>query len=242
MLIKPPGFDPQRRYPVLQATYAGPHAQRVKNAWGEISHLFLQLIAQKGVLVWVCDNRSASGKGAVSAWSAYRRLGTTELADIEDGIEWLKRQPFVDPARIGIEGWSYGGFMTAYALTHSTSFAMGIVGAPVTDWRLYDSVYTERFMGLPAGNEAGYADTAPLRAAASLHGRLLLVHGAIDDNVHPQNTMRFAHELQKAGKPFRMMVYPKARHGVVEAAQVRHLRGLVLDFIEETLLAGKPPE
>jgi dipeptidyl-peptidase-4 len=118
---------------------------------------------------------------------------------------------------------------------------MGIAGGPVTDWRLYDSVYTERYMGLPARNEAGYADTAPRRAAASLHGRLLLVHGAIDDNVHPQNTLRFAHELQQAGKPFRMMLYPKARHGVTDAAQLRHLRGLMLDYIEETLLRPKPP-
>ena len=240
MLIKPPGFDPSRRYPVLQSTYGGPHAPRVRNAWGEIGHLFLQLIAQKGVLVWVCDNRSASGKGAVSAWSAYKRLGETELADIEDGIAWLRRQPFVDPDRIGIEGWSYGGFMTSYALTHSKSFAMGISGAPVTDWRLYDSVYTERFMGLPSRNAAGYADTAPRRKAASLHGRLLLLHGAIDDNVHPQNTLQFARELQKAGKPFRMMLYPESRHGVVDPAQLRHLRGLMLDFIEETLLGRKP--
>jgi len=241
MLIKPPGFDPGRRYPVLQSTYAGPHAPRVKNAWGGTSHLFLQLIAQRGVLVWVCDNRSASGKGAVSAWKAYKRLGVSELEDIEDGVAWLRRQPFVDPARIGIEGWSYGGFMASYALTHSTSFAMGIAGGPVTDWRLYDSVYTERYMGLPAGNESGYAETAPRRAAASLSGRLLLVHGAIDDNVHPQNTLQFAHELQKAGKPFRMMLYPKSRHGITDPAQLRHLRGLMLDFIEETLLGAKPP-
>lgn len=240
MLIKPPDFDPSRRYPVLQSTYAGPHAPRVKNAWGDVAHLFLQLIAQKGVVVWVCDNRTASGKGAVSAWPGYQRLGVTEIADIEDGLAWLRRQPFVDQGRIGIEGWSYGGFMVSYALTHSTSFAMGIAGGPVTDWRLYDSVYTERYMGLPARNRRGYEDTAPRRAAASLHGRLLLVHGAIDDNVHPQNTLQFAHELQKAGKPFRMMLYPKARHGVTDAAQLRHLRGMMLDFIEETLL-GMPP-
>jgi dipeptidyl-peptidase 4 len=225
---------------VLQSTYAGPHAPRVKNAWGDTAHLFLQLIAQQGVLVWVCDNRTASGKGAVSAWHGFKRMGVTELEDIEDGLAWLRSQSFVDPARIGIEGWSYGGFMVSYALTHSTSFAMGIAGGPVTDWRLYDSVYTERYMGLPARNEAGYADTAPRRAAASLHGRLLLVHGAIDDNVHPQNTLQLAHELQKAGQPFRMMLYPKSRHGVTDPAQLRHLRGLMLDYIEETLLGMKP--
>ena len=240
MLIKPPDFDPARRYPVLQSTYAGPHAQRVRNAWGGTAHAFLQLIAQKGVLVWVCDNRTASGKGAVSAWQGYKRLGVTELADIEDGLAWLRQKPFVDGSRIGIEGWSYGGFMVSYALTHSTSFAMGIAGGPVTDWRLYDSVYTERYMGLPAANPAGYAETAPRRAAASLHGRLLLVHGAIDDNVHPQNTLQFAHELQSAGKAFRMMLYPKSRHGVTDAAQLRHLRALMLEFIDETLLQARP--
>ncbi len=240
MLIKPPGFDPSRRYPVLQSTYAGPHAPRVKNAWGDTAHMFLQLIAQRGVLVWVCDNRTASGKGAVSAWNGYKRLGVTELADIEDGLAWLRKQPFVDGDRIGIEGWSYGGFMVSYALTHSTSFAMGIAGGSVTDWRLYDAVYTERYMGLPAANEAGYASTAPRSAAAALHGRLLLIHGAIDDNVHPQNTLRFAHELQKANRPFRMMLYPKGRHGIVDLAQVRHLRGLMLDFIGETLLGERP--
>ena len=116
---------------------------------------------------------------------------------------------------------------------------MGIAGGPVTDWRLYDSVYTERYMGLPARNPAGYAETSPRRAAASLHGRLLLVHGAIDDNVHPQNTLQFAHELQQAGKPFRMMLYPKARHAVTDGASLRHLRGLMLDFIEETLLGPR---
>lgn len=240
MMIKPPAFDPARRYPVLQHTYAGPHAPRVRNVWGDVSHLFLQLIAQQGVLVWVCDNRTASGKGAVSAWNGYRRLAVTELQDIEDGLAWLRAQPFVDPARIGIEGWSYGGFMVSYALTHSRSFAMGVAGAPVTDWRLYDSVYTERYMRVPANNPGGYDETSPLRAATSLHGRLLLVHGAIDDNVHPQNALRFAHALQKANRPFRMMVYPQSRHSVSDPELLRHLRGLVLGFIEETLL-GKAP-
>jgi dipeptidyl-peptidase 4 len=240
MMIKPPGFDPARRYPVFQQVYAGPHAQRVRDAWGDVGHMFLQLVAQRGVLVWVCDNRTASGKGAVSAWSGYQRMMVTELADIEDGLAWLKAQPYVDGARIGIEGWSYGGMMSSYALTHSTSFAMGIVGAPVIDWRLYDSVYTERFMRTPKNNPAGYDETSPLRAAANLHGRLLLIHGAIDDNVHPQNSFRFAHALQEAGKPFRMMVYPRSRHAVSNRKLLRHLRGLQLDFIEETLL-GQPP-
>jgi dipeptidyl-peptidase-4 len=187
-------------------------------------------------VVFVCDNRSASGKGAVSAWPAYKRLGVTELADIEDGIAWLKRQPWVDPSRIGISGWSYGGFITSYALTHSRSFAMGIAGGSVTDWRDYDSIYTERYMRTPRNNPEGYRDTAPRLAARDLHGRLLLIHGALDDNVHPQNTLQLAHDLQKAGRPFGMMFYPKSRHGVTDPALVKHLRQTMLQFVEETLL------
>ena len=127
--------------------------------------LYHQLLAQQGIVVWVCDNRTASGKGAESAWPAYKQLGETELRDIEDGLGWLKQQPWVDAARIGISGWSYGGFMTSYALTHSKSFAMGIAGGPVTDWRDYDSIYTERYMLMPQNNPDGYARTrrAPRR-------------------------------------------------------------------------------
>ena len=237
MMIKPPGFDPARRYPVYEHIYGGPHAPQVKNAWQGTTGMFHQLLAQSGVIVWVLDNRTASGKGAESVWPAYQRFGPLELQDVEDGIAWLKRQPWVDPDRIGINGWSYGGFMVTYALTHSRSFAMGIAGGPVTDWRHYDSIYTERYMKTPEHNPEGYKATSPLAAARDLHGQLLLIHGAIDDNVHPQNTLRFANELQKAGKPFRLMLYPKARHGVVDAHQVKHLRAMMLAFVEETLLA-----
>lgn len=236
MILKPPDFDPARRYPVYQHTYGGPHAPQVKNAWGGATGMFHQLLAQRGVIVWVCDNRTASGKGAESVWPAYQRFGPLELQDVEDGIAYLKAQPWVDGARIGISGWSYGGFMVTYALTHSRTFAMGIAGGPVTDWRSYDSIYTERYMRTPARNPEGYAATSPRAAARDLHGKLLLIHGAIDDNVHPQNTLLFAHELQKAGKPFRMMLYPKARHSVTEPVQVKHLRALMLEFVEETLL------
>jgi dipeptidyl-peptidase-4 len=237
MVLKPPDFDPTRRYPVYQHTYGGPHAPQVKNAWAGITGMFHQLLAQRGVIVWICDNRTASGKGAESVWPGYLRFGALEHQDIEDGVAFLKTQPWVDPVRIGINGWSYGGFMVTYVLTHGRSFAMGIAGGPVTDWRHYDSIYTERYMKTPAHNPEGYAATSPLAAAKDLHGKLLLIHGAIDDNVHPQNTMLFAQALQKAGKPFRMMLYPKARHAVIDAAQVKHMRSLMLEFVEETLLA-----
>ncbi|MGH9458284.1 MAG: S9 family peptidase [Thermoanaerobaculia bacterium] len=234
MLFKPPDFDPSRKYPVYQHVYGGPHAQQVRNAWTE-THLFHRLLAQNGILVWICDNRTASGKGAVSTWPVYQRFGETELADIEDGLAWLRSQPWVDGSRIMINGWSYGGFMTSYALTHSDSFVAGIAGGTVADWRDYDTIYTERFMRTPQNNEEGYRDSSPRFDAADLSGNLLLIHGAIDDNVHVQNTMQFAWELQKAGKPFRMMLYPKARHGVRNDAQVYHMRRMMLDFILENL-------
>ncbi len=235
MLIKPVDFDPARKYPVFQSTYAGPHAPQVRNSWGGSSYLYHQLLAQRGIAVWVCDNRSASGKGAESAWAAYKRLGESELADIEECLGYLKQQPWVDASRIGISGWSYGGFMTSYALTHSTSFAMGIAGGSVTDWRDYDSIYTERYMLTPQNNPDGYARTAPRAAAKNLHGQLFLIHGTMDDNVHMQNTIQFAYELQKAGKPFELMLYPKSRHGVVDPALLRHMRERMLDFTLRTL-------
>ena len=238
MVIKPPDFDPTRRYPVYQFTYGGPQAPQVRNAWGGTQFMFHQLLARKGIVVWVCDNRTASGKGIESAWPVHHNLGELELRDIEDGLTWLKAKPWVDGRRIGIHGWSYGGFMTAYALTHSRSFVMGIAGGTVADWRNYDTVYTERYMGLPADNPKGYRQSSPRFAAARLHGALLLLHGAIDDNVHASNALQFAYELQKAGKPFEMMLYPKSRHGVSDPALVKHLRTLMVDFVERHLLGA----
>jgi dipeptidyl-peptidase-4 len=236
LLIKPAGFDPRRRYPVYQHTYAGPGAPMVRDRWQGKRGMFWQLLAQQGIAVWVCDNRSASGKGAVSAWTVYERLGERELDDIEAGLDWLRAQPWVDAERIGINGWSYGGLMVSYAMTHSTSFRMGIAGGPVTDWRNYDTIYTERYMRTPANNPEGYAATAPRLAAANLHGELLLIHGALDDNVHPQNTLQLAYELQKAGKSFRMLLYPKSKHAVASPDLVYHMQRAVLDFVRETLL------
>ena len=240
MMIKPPDFDPARRYPVYQLTYAGPASAYVRNQWGGSTYMYQQLLALNGVIVWVLDNRSAGGKGAESQWPIYGNLGELELRDLEDGIGWLKQQRFVDASRIALHGWSYGGFMTAYALTHSTSWAAGIVGAPVVDWRNYDTVYTERYMKTPQNNPEGYRKTAPRFAAASLHGRMLLIHGGIDDNVHRQNSEQFVYELQRAGKSFEMMIYPRQRHRVTDPRLNKHLRQLMFDFLMRTV-GGTPP-
>ncbi len=238
MLIKPANFNPARKYPVMQFTYGGPGAALVRNAWGGQTGMYYQLLAQHGIAVWVCDNRLASGKGARSQWPSYKNFGEIELRDVEDGVAYLKKQPWVDDARIGIDGWSFGGFMVTYALTHSTSFLMGIGGGNVTDWSLYDSIYTERFMLMPQNNPEGYAKSSALAAAKNLHGQVLLIHGVIDDNVHAQNTLKFTYELQKAGKPFRLMMYEKSRHGVTDPDLVKHMRKMMFDFTIETLLKG----
>jgi dipeptidyl-peptidase-4 len=230
MMIRPPDFDPARQYPVFQFVYAGPGASVVRNQWAGRQFMFHQLLAQQGAIVWLLDNRSASGKGVQSQWPVYKRLGELELQDLEDGLAWLGTQPYVDTGRVVMSGWSYGGFMAAYALTHSTGWSAGIAGAPVSDWRNYDTVYTERYMGTPQSNPDGYRRTAPARAAADLTGRLLLVHGTIDDNVHMQNTVQFAHALQEAGKPFELMIYPRSRHGVTDPDLNLHLQRLTLDF------------
>ena len=235
MMIKPPDFDPSKKYPVMSFTYAGPHAPQVRNAWGSTTYMWHQLLAQKGYVIWVCDNRTASGKGLESTWPVYKNFGELELRDIEDGLTWLKTQPYVDGSRIGIWGWSYGGFMTSYALTHSQSFKIGIAGGSVTDWRDYDTIYTERYMGTPQNNPEGYKKSSPVHAAKDLHGKLLLIHGAIDDNVHMQNTMQFVYELQKAGKQFELMLYPKQRHGVTDPLLLKHMRQMMTDFIMKNL-------
>jgi dipeptidyl-peptidase-4 len=234
MMLKPANFDPAKKYPVFQHTYSGPHAPSVRNAWGGSTYMFHQFLAQNGFIVWICDNRTASGKGAASAWPSYRKFGQLELSDLEDGIRWLKQQPYVDAAHVTLSGWSFGGFMTTYAMTHSKEWSGGIAGGSVTDWRDYDTVYTERYMLTPEHNEAGYRDQAPRFAAANLSGKLLLLHGTTDDNVHVQNTIQFAWELQKANKQFEMMLYPRSRHGVVEPHLVRHMRGLMFDFLVRT--------
>lgn len=239
MIIRPPGFDPSKKYPVYQYLYGGPHAQQVRNEWRGQFMLFNQLIAQQGIVVFMCDNRTASGKGAISAWPVYRNFGELELRDEEDAIGWLKSQPYIDGTRILINGWSYGGFMVLYAMTHSRSFAAGIAGGAVTDWRDYDSIYTERYMLMPQSNPEGYEKSSPRFAAGNLHGNLLLVHGTTDDNVHAQNTLQFAYELQQRGIPFDMMLLPKTKHSVTEKKTLYFLQKTVLDFVREQLLAKR---
>ena len=211
LLVLPVDFDSTKKYPVFQHTYSGPAAPTVRNAWSR-DMLWYQFLAQQGIATWICDNRSASAKGLASAYGVHRNLGVQELQDLLDGHAWLKAQGWADMDRICLDGWSYGGFMTAFALTHSKGWKLGIAGAPVVDWSLYDSIYTERYMGLPADNKAGYEASSVVKVAKDLSGRLLILHGTLDDNVHPQNTVMLVDALQKAGKDFDLRLYPGADH------------------------------
>ncbi len=236
MMIKPSNFDASKKYPVFEYHYGGPHAQQVVNSWRGPLMQFLQLIANQGIVVWVCDNRTASGKGAVSTWPVYKNFGEPELRDMEDGLTWLKSNPWIDGSRIATYGWSFGGYMTTYALTHSKSFVAGIAGGTVSDWRDYDSIYTERYMLMPQNNPDGYRKSSPRFFAKDLSGNLLLLYGAVDDNVHVQNTVQLAYELEKAGKPFEMKFYPKQQHGVRDPALVLDLQRTMLAFVRKNLL------
>ncbi len=229
----PADLDPSKKYPVWFMTYGGPHTPMTSDAWMG-GRLWDQALASEGFIVFRLDPRTASGKGAVSAWKAYKRLGVRELEDIKDGIAWLKQRPYVDGSRIGMAGHSYGGYMTSYAMTHSDLFAAGIAGAPVTDWHDYDTIYTERFMGLPQDNPQGYDNSSVVSAARNLHGKLLIIHGLIDDNVSVRNTMRFVEALQEANKDFELMIYPGSRHPISSP----HYRRIQVDFIRRTL--GRP--
>jgi dipeptidyl-peptidase 4 len=230
VLTYPPNFDPAKKYPLWLMTYAGPHTPTVSDTYSlKINE---QVLANAGIVVFNFDPRPASGQGAASAWTAYKQLGVQELKDLEEAIGWVMAKGWLDEKRVGIQGHSYGGYMTAYALTHSKVFSAGISGAPVTDWALYDTIYTERYMGLPQENKAGYEKSSVVKAAANLHGKLLLIHGMIDDNVHLQNTAQLVHALQRANKDFEVMIYPSSRHGINGGP---HYQRLMANFIFKTM-------
>jgi dipeptidyl-peptidase-4 len=240
MMLKPRYFDPEQQYPVLVYVYGGPSAPTVVNAWqGRSRGFYHQLLAESGAIVFYVDNRSAAGKSKIDANTIVRQLyGPVELNDLLDGIAWLKAQPFVDPDRVGVWGWSGGGTMTLQSMTSSEEFVAGAAVAPVTDWHYYDTIYTERYMKRPQDNEEGYETTSHVKRAADLHGRLLLVHGTYDDNVHPQNSWAFSDELIEAGITFDMMIYPMRKHGISDDAAQAHVYRSMYEFWQRHLALG----
>jgi dipeptidyl-peptidase-4 len=240
-LLEPADFDPARKYPVVVSVYGGPEAQVVTNAFGHHSPLH-HLLASHGFLVWQMDNRGAAGRGQAFEEAVFHDLGRVELEDQLQGVEYLKSLPYVDASRIGITGWSYGGYLTLYAVTHAPKvFASAVAGAPVTDWKYYDTIYTERYMGTPASNPKGYESSSPLARAADLAARLLILHGTSDDNVHVANTIAFAAALVKAGRPYDLGLHARQLHGFsTKEDRVARDRAIVEHF-ERTLVPGPAP-
>jgi dipeptidyl-peptidase-4 len=235
-MIKPPDFDGSKKYPVLVNLYAGPHAQSVRNAWSGSNFLWHQMMAQKGYIIFVVDNRSASGWGHLSEVIIHRKFGETELADQLAGVAYLKSLPYVDGSRIGIWGWSYGGYMTCFAMLNGgEAYKAGFAGAPVTDWRQYDTIYTERYMGLPKDNPEGYKQASPVTHAAKLKGKLMIAHGTGDDNVHYANTVQLMEEFIKAGKYPEIFFYPGRGHGISDPTARLHLFRKVTQFFLDNL-------
>ena len=231
-IIKPKDFNPAKKYPAIVMVYGGPHAQTVRDTWTGAN--WDQALAAKGYVIWRMDNRGSNFRGHAFEKVVHKQFGKIELADQLEGVEHLIKQGYVDPNRIGIYGWSYGGYMTLYSMTHSKVFAAGIAGAPVTDWRHYDTIYTERYMGLPAKNEDGYKASSPVSAAGNLSGKLMLVHNFQDDNVLFQNSQNMMEALQKSGKQFEMMFYPLKSHGVMGPLRL-HLLQTTTNFLDRTL-------
>ena len=213
--------------------YGGPGAQSVRNAWSGAN--WDQVLAARGFVIWQLDNRGSTGRGHAFETPIYHRMGKVELADQLEGIQYLISQGFVDPKRIGMYGWSYGGYMTLYSLLNAPDvFRAGIAGAPVTNWRNYDTIYTERYLGLPAENEEGYKSSSAVEYAGKLQAKLLMVHNVEDDNVMFQNTMQMADAFEHAGKLFDMVIYPQKSHGVGGPIR-RQLLEKTTDFFEKNL-------
>jgi len=236
MMIKPPDFDATRKYPVLVYTYGGPHGQVVVNQWTGSNFLWHELMSQKGYIIFALDNRGATGRGHVFEEPIHYRLGAQELSDQRDGVAYLKTLPFVDASRIGIWGWSYGGHMTLHAMFEAPDdFKAGFAGGPVTDWHFYDSIYTERYLGLLPQNEEGYRSSSPIEKAAGLKGKLLIAHGTGDDNVHFANTLSLINKLIELGKYVEVMPFPGRGHGVSDLAAHKLLMNRVTQFFLDNL-------
>lgn len=239
-MLKPSGFDPARRYPAIMYHYGGPASQVVVNRWdARRRDLWQKKMAQSGFVVFNLDNASSIFFGKTGEDRDHRRFGPANLEAQLAGVEYLKGLGWVDAGRIGLWGWSGGGYHTLYALLHAPGvWKAGMAGAPVTDWMLYDSIWTERYLDTPQGNPEGYRESSVTPYAEKLKDRLLIVHGFADDNVHPQNTVVFIDKLIKAGIPYEDAFYPGQNHGFRGAAQ-RHWYERMTEFFERTLASSR---
>jgi dipeptidyl-peptidase-4 len=236
-LVVPKDFDPTKKYPVVTYVYSGP----LPVSWGvssddEWQGLFPYLMTQHGFLYFVIDGPASRNNNVANSRMFYTRMGEIAMQGALTGAAWLRQQPYVDGAHIGLWGWSYGGYLTAYTLTHApNAFQSGVSGAPPADWRFYDTGYTERYMGKPQQHPVAYQRTSVLPAAAALRSKLLLLQGTSDDNVHLMNSISLIQAFMSAGKHVDYYVYPGARHGPTGIAPRRDVDQRILDWFERTL-------
>lgn len=236
-MIKPADFDSTKKYPVLMFVYGGPGSQRVLNSWDRRIAWF-QMLSSKGLIIACVDNRGTGARGEAFKKVTYQQLGKYETQDQIEAAKYLASQEYINKNHIGIWGWSYGGYITANCLTQGAdNFSMGIAVAPVTNWRYYDNIYTERYMRTPQENPDGYDQNSPIFHAEKLKGKLLIIHGTADDNVHAQHSIDFAAALVKANKQFEMQFYPNSNHGIYTGKNTTlHLYTRMTKFIEDNLL------
>lgn len=235
-MIKPLNFDASKTYPLLMFQYSGPGSQQVANRWNGANDYWHQMLAQQGVIIVCVDGRGTGLKGSAFKKVTQKELGKYEVEDQIEAAKQLGALPYIDAQHIGIWGWSYGGFMSSNALFQGSDvFKMAIAVAPVTSWRFYDTIYTERYMTTPQENASGYDDNSPINHVQKLKGDFLLVHGSADDNVHVQNTMRIVEALIQANKQFEWLVYPDKNHGIYGGNTRLHLYTKMTDFIQKSL-------
>lgn len=235
-MIKPADFDPNKKYPVFMYVYGGPGSQNVVDSWGASRNMWFNYLAQKGYIIACVDNRGTGLRGAEFKKMTYQNLGHYETIDQIEAAKWLAKQSYVDGSRIGIWGWSYGGYMSSLCITKGAdTFKMAIAVAPVTTWRYYDSIYTERYLRTPQENAKGYDENSPINFADKLKGKFLLIHGTADDNVHFQNSVMFSEALIQANKSFEQAYYPNKNHGIFGGNTTIQLYTKMTDFILNNL-------
>ena len=235
-MIKPKDFSPNKKYPVLMYQYSGPGSQQVSNAWDGRNTIWFNLLAQKGYIVLCVDGRGTGYRGTKYKKATYKNLGKYEIEDQIAAAQWIGSQSFVDAGRIGIFGWSFGGYMASLAMTKGADvFKVGIAVAPVTTWRYYDTIYTERYLQTPQENPQGYDENSPINFADLMKGKYLLIHGTADDNVHYQNAVEMAEALIQKNKEFEFMTYPDKNHGIYGGNTRLHLYQKMTNFILNNL-------
>ena len=235
-MIKPAGFNPAKKYPVLLTIYGGPGHQTVTEQWGGPNYLWYQMLADKGYIIVAVDGRGTGGRGAEFKKITQLKLGKYETEDVINTAKYLKKQAYVNGDKIGVFGWSFGGYLSSLAITLGADyFSAAIAVAPVISWRYYDTIYTERYLGLPKDNAEGYDLYSPLSHADKLKGNYLLIHGTADDNVHVQNSMAMQTALVKANKQFQCFYYPDKNHGIYGGNTRLHLFQQMTDFLDKSL-------